>query len=358
MNEKSGKRNRRAERNGRLHAGRVTLADVAQEVGLHYSTVSRALDPEKSSLVREDTRLRIMDAADRIGYRPHMIARGLTTGRTATIGIIAADLGNTWVTPIIHGITARIESAGSMPVIAETQDSSERFAEILNHMLSRQVDAVIALAARTGDVAVLQAAARTVPVVVAARPLDRSGLTLVTHADAKGAALVAEHLAALGHRTVVQLAGPQDVLNFKRRYVSFSKTAQRLGMDEVQIDMGAHVPVESEGHAQMEELLERTGPWPTAVFAANDAMALGAIAAARERGLAVPEDLSVVGYNDLPLVRHLSPPLTTVRYPGWDVGYNAGRVCLELLAGRSPKNRVLEAPLIIRDSTAKPRNSA
>ena len=339
-----------------MQADRATLADVAREVGLHYSTVSRALDPEKASMVREDTRARIMAAADRIGYRPHMIARGLTTGRTATIGIVAPDLGNQWVTPIIHGIAARIESAGSMPIIAETQDSSERFAEIVNHMLSRQVDAIIALAARSRDVKMLESAARIIPVIVAARPLERTSLTVVAHADARGAALVAEHFAELGHSVVAQLTGPSDVLNFKRRYRGFARAAARLGLKEVTLEMDAHVPVESEGYAQMRELLSRRGQGPSAVFAANDSMALGAIAAAREHGLGLPEDISIAGYNDLPLVRHVAPSLTTVHYPGWDVGHTAAEVCLEMLEGKSPESVSIEAPLVVRESTAPPAN--
>lgn len=332
----------------------VTLNDVARAVGVHPSTVSRALDPNRRALVREATRDEIVDAAARLGYRPHMGARGLQMGRTATIGVITADLGNTFVTPIIHGIVATIEPSGFMPLIAETQDDSDRFARIIDHMLSRRVDVLIVVAARTGDRALLETTAKVVPVVIAGRPLENSPLPHVIHDDRAGAQMAASHLAALGHRSIAELKGPADVANFPRRTEGFRTAVRDGGLDDLSIDATADSPTIDEGHRLM-SLLLATHTLPTGVFAQNDLMALGARAALTSAGLRVPEDVSLVGYNDLPTMGQLVPPLTTVRYPSHEIGQLAGSTALTLLCGEQTEDVELEAQLVIRGSTAPPR---
>ena len=333
--------------------GAVTLQDVAREVGVHTSTVSRALDPTKQERVKESTRLRIVDAAGRLGYRPHMIARGLQSGRTATIGVVVADLGNTFVTPIIHGLAGAIEGAGMLPMIAETQDDHDRFANILDHMLSRRVDGIVAVATRAGDKEILESAGRLVPVVIAARPLDDTVLPQVIHDDRRGGAMVAEHLYSLGHRVVAQLQGPPDVANFPRRAEGFSEFGRSIGLVEVLVLEQATRPIISEGQRLMEALLEQGSELPTAIFAHNDLMALGALAVLRAKGVGIPDDVSLVGYNDLPMVGHLSPPLTTVRYRSLEVGRAAGKMILQLLAGERPEDQWLEPLLVPRWSTRR-----
>ncbi|HEX2153642.1 MAG TPA: LacI family DNA-binding transcriptional regulator [Acidimicrobiia bacterium] len=330
-----------------------TLDDVAREVGVHPSTVSRALNPSRARLVNPETRQAVEEAARRLGYRPHMGARGLQSGRTATVGVIAADLGNPFVTPIIHGITASLEVAETMPVIAETQDEHDRFARILDHMLSRRVDAVVAVATRAGDRQILEDAARIAPVVIAARPLPGSHLPQVIHDDAAGATLAAEHLHELGHRTVVQLRGPLDVANFDRRAEAFSASCRRLGMTEIPLaDTGAR-PISEEGRRLMETLLGGRATVPTAVFAHNDLMALGALAALKAAGLEVPADVSLIGYNDLPAMDLVAPPLTTIRYPSREIGLAAGELVVELLSGTRPPGVCLEPALVVRASTRR-----
>ena len=334
--------------------GTVTLHDVAREVGVHPSTVSRALDPMKRDMVKESTRARIATVAERMGYRPHMVARGLQSGRTSTVGVITADLGNTWVTPILHGISASLESIESLPVIADTQDDDARFTNILDHMLNRRVDAVVALASRDGYRDRLESAARVIPVVVAARPLEGSTLPHVVQDDRLGGELIAEHLVSLGHRTVLQLAGPRDVANFRRRSDGFSAVCRVNAVTELTTGLHAQRPVLDEGHRLMSAFLASGVERPTAVFAHNDLMALGALAAIREAGLRVPEDISLAGYNDLPMVGHLTPPLTTVRYHSLEVGLAAGRLVGDLLRGEESTDVWLTPTLMALQSTREP----
>jgi LacI family transcriptional regulator len=291
--------------------------------------------------------------ADELGYRPDMVARGLKSGKTGTVGIITADLGNTFVTPIIHGIAAALEPAGMLPTIAETQDDHARMVNILDHMLSRRVDGIVALAARAADKEILEAADQIAPVVLAGRPLDDTTLHQVVHDNEHGGRLVAEHLHALGHRRVAQLRGPDDVANFPRRAAGFSTVVESRGMVEVIVPDRAERPVIEEGLRLMELLLETSTDLPTAVFAHNDLMAVGALAFLRMRGIRVPDDMSLVGYNDLPMVGHLTPPLTTVRYQSLEVGRRAGELMVHILAGGDPDDITLTPTLVSRGSSRR-----
>ncbi|MDH3194187.1 MAG: LacI family transcriptional regulator [Acidimicrobiia bacterium] len=329
----------------------VTLLDVAREAGVHVSTVSRALDPAHHARVKDATRIHIEAVADKLGYRPDMVARGLKSGRTAAVGVIVADLGNTFVTPVIHGLTAAVETAGMMPMIAETEDNHDRFSNILDHMLSRRVDAMVVTSARLADREILESAGRIVPIVVAGRPLDDTSLPQVIVDEAAGGRLVAEHFAELGHRQVAQLRGPVDVANFPRRSAGFSAACAAAGVEEVHVQEAATLPIIDEGRRIMQALIDQARRLPSAIFAQNDLMALGALSLLRDNGIVVPDDVSLAGYNNLPTVGHVSPGLTTVNYPSMDVGRLAGEMILNLLAGESVENVVLEPALVVRQST-------
>ena len=333
----------------------TTLADVARDVGLSTSTISRALDPNRHSLVSSETRKRVVEAAERLGYRPDLQARSLMTGRTYTVVVIAPDLGNPWVTPILHGAASRVAVEGFVPIIAETNDDSAVMADLINHMLSRRVDAIIMLAARRSDAGIIESAGRIVPTVVAARPLPDLSVPVVTHDDRAGGAMMAAHFAELGHSRVAQLRGPSDVLNFPLRSEGFMSVAKSKRLRRVYVRAEAHLPTFDEGYRLMKVMLETESKLPTAVFAHNDEMAVGAIAAAKQHNLKVPEDISIAGYNDMPLTGFLEPSLTTVRYPGWDVGHMAADVVIRLLEGEEDVNSVsLDPTFVPRSSTAEP----
>lgn len=336
----------------RTHNRFATLADIADDVGLSSSTVSRALDPRRSLMVNANTRERIAEAAQRLGYRPHLPARSLMTGRTQAIVVIAADLGNPWVTPILHGVASRVAVDGIVPIIAETNNDSIVLAELINHMLARGVDAIVILAAQRQDAEVIEYAGRIVPTVVAARTLLGVSVPIVTHDDRRGGEMVAEHFADLGHKLVAQLHGPGDVRNFLLRSEGFTAMSKRRRLRQLSIRDEAVQPTLEEGSRLMTKLLDSASELPTAVFAHNDAMAIGAMAVIRERGLRIPEDISISGYNDMPFTEFLNPSLTTVRYPGWEVGKVAGEVALRLLAGEQGVASVcLDPAFIPRGST-------
>ena len=334
---------------------RATLADVAADLGISSSTVSRALDPSRHSMVSAPTRERIVAAAERLGYRPDIQARSLMTGRTQTIVVIAADLSNPMMTPVLHGVASRVSIEGIVPIIAESHDDSGILAELIDHMISRRVDAIIILGARRQDTDLIESAARIVPVVVATRPLLDVSVPVIMVDDRHGGTLVAEHFASLGHKLVAQLAGPSQVMNFPLRDQGFSRAAKRNRLRQISVGGEAALPTFEEGHRLMTEMLDSGLERPTAVFAHNDSMAVGAISVLRDRGLRIPRDISIAGYNDIPLTAFLAPPLTTVHYPSWEVGQAAGDAAVRMLAEEENMTSVcLEPVFVLRESTAPP----
>jgi LacI family transcriptional regulator len=333
----------------------TTLRDVADIVGVHPSTVSRALDPASANLVSEKTRARVQAVADELGFQPDAVASGLRRGRSQTLGVVVPDLGNPYAAPMIRGIENSLESRGYLAFITETQDEHARARRIFEHLLSRRVDAIICLSARAGDASILRRAARKVPVVLAVRDLPESGLPGVVGDDERGGRLAADHLLAQGHRAVSQLRGPESIHTFVLRGTGFSSRIREEGLAPIEIEAFAQAPTVDEGHAVMTRLLATHGPRPTAVFAHNDLIALGAIAAIREAGLDCPRDISVIGYNDAPLTRFTDPPLTTIALPQYEIGRFAAEVALSLIEHPDRQSHVLTLPprLVVRESVRR-----
>ncbi len=342
----------------RLRSRAVTLKEVAKTANVHVSTASRALDPSKSWRISATTVARVREAAEQLGYSPDMVARGLKRGTSTTIGVVVADLENPFIGPIIRGIAGRLEAEGFVALVAETFDDHERLERILNHFVSRRVDAMICTAARFSDGRLLRRAAKQgLPIVLAVRALPRSGLPTVVPDDGLGARLAVEHLVELGHRFLAQLQGPADVSNFVDRGQALNERLAAGGIVDVSIEERATQPTVAEGWRLMRLILAQDGPRPTGVFAHNDLLAIGAIDAIRAAGLACPRDISVVGFNDSPLADHVSPSLTTVRIPDVELGRRAAELALELIEDPDRKYPRVDVPvvLVVRESTGPAR---
>jgi LacI family transcriptional regulator len=304
-------------------------------------------------MVRPVTRARVEQAARDLHYRPDFVARGLRSGKTNTVGVIVASLSNPFIAPVLLGMTEVLEEAEFVPVIAETRDDSARLRRLVDLLLGRRVDGLIIAAARSEDRPLLTSLSRQgIPVMLAARSLLGSKLPAVTFDGKRGGELVAEHLVSLEHEVLAQIEGPQDIASFVERGDGFRGAAARLNATLIAIPTTA-APTIEEGQRMMAELLalpER----PTAVFAHNDLLAVGAIDAIGAAGLSCPEDISVVGHDDSPLVQRMRPPLTTVATPGYQLGRLAGATLLGML--RDPETEAasiaLGPTLVIRGSTA------
>jgi len=333
---------------------RVTLKDVAEHVGVDVSTVSRALSTDRSNLVNPVTRMRVTQAAEQLGYRGNLQASALRRGRTQTIGVVVADLSNPFIGPVLRGISQGLDGRRLLPIMTESRDSSETLERVCDLLLAQRVDGVICTAGRTADRATLKRLAQETPTVLAVRRWANSKITNVSHNDVDGGRLAAEHLLSLGHTRVAQLVGPIDIGSFEDRTSGFAEKIAQASGECLAIEGGAHLPTFDAGRDLMTRLLDTAGDdLPTAVFAQNDSMAVGAMHLANERGVNCPEDISIIGYNDAPLTAHLTPALTTIRLPG----YEAGRVAAELVVSLieqpelPPSSLMLAPELVVRQST-------
>jgi LacI family transcriptional regulator len=338
---------------------RTTIRDVAEAAKVHISTVSRALDPNKSSLVSPATRARIVAVAESLNYAPHLIASQLRRGRTHTVGVVIPDLGNPVYAPMTRGITQALDRDGFMPLVADTEDDLRRFVAILHHLASRRVDAIITSAAREDyRDAVLEFVGAGLPFVLAVRDLPGSGVPSVYHDDELGGRLAGEHLIRWGHVRLAQLRGPQDVSPFTARTRGFAAALTAAGLDPLDLGEPARWPTVAEGRRLMKAVIEGSGELPTAIFAQNDLLAIGALEALEAGGLHCPEDVSLIGYNDVFFAEHARTPLTTIRMSAYDIGQLAGQMAIELIEARAGAMSVSAPPtLVARASVGPPRKT-
>jgi LacI family transcriptional regulator len=332
----------------------ATLRDVARVAAVHPGTVSRALNPETRRLVNEETAQRVLEAAEALGYRPNPIARGLKTNRSYTVGVLVPDLTNPLFPPIVRGIQDRLEPAGYTPLIANTDNDRERERNDFEAMRARQVDGVITATARLDHGMLDEMSAAGLPIVLVNRRLEDGELPSASPDDHEGARLAVAHLAGLGHRRIAHAGGPQEVSTGHSRYEGFldGMAAAGLTVDPGLVRFG-NAFTEPEGRRLCEELV---GSGATAIVAGNDLMALGCYDVLTERGIACPEQMSVVGFNDMPFSERFNPPLTTVGIPQYAIGAAAADLLLERLQGAvGPARHVVLPPtLVVRGSTASP----
>lgn len=333
-----------------------TMADVARHAGVDVSTVSRALNERTAGMLRAETVDRVLASAAELGYRPNVLARGLRTQRSHTVGMIIPDLTNPFFPPVVRGVEDALDAADYTLIVANTDNDPRRDARSLQTMIGRQVDGlIVATSHLDGDGA---ADVGSLPVVLVNRRGRGTRAPSIVPDDRAGVSLVVQHLTELGHRRIAHVAGPPDTSTGLTRAEAFRDCAVASGaFDETLVEPAAVFAV-GDGRAACERLLDRHDD-VTAIVAANDLLAIGCLVELRQRGMRVPEDISLVGFNDMPLVDLIDPPLTTVRVPQYDMGVAAGRMLLDLL--QDDRNggagvEIVELPpeLIVRGSTAHP----
>lgn len=334
---------------------RITLKHVAETAGVDVSTASRALDTARVHLLKPETVRRVQGAAQRLGYHGNTMAGSLRRGRTNLIGVVIADFQNPFIAPVLRGLEHGLEALGIIPLVAESEDSSERLQSVVKALLSRQPDAILLTGARRGDQPFIEQIAAQVPVVLAVRTLASAKLPAVAHDDRQGGALAAQHLLDLGHRDIAQLAGPADASSFADRSAGFKRRLHQAGIRPLHITESARAPGVEAGLRLMHRALKVATTRPTAVFAQTDLMAVGALDAIREAGLRCPDDISIIGYNDIPLTDHVDPPLTTIRLPSYQLGRLAAELVAASVAADTAGTARLTLPpeLVVRRSTAQ-----
>ena len=337
--------------------GPVTLRDVAADAGVHPATASRALNPGTRALVNAETARRVLDSAERLGYRPNPIARGLKTNRSYTIGVVVPDLRNPLFPPIARGVEERLEPSGYTSLLANTDNDHEREKLSFEAMRARQVDGIITGSARRHHPLLRELCDTGLPVVQVNRRMDDDDIPSVAADDIGGVRLAIDHLVGLGHTQIAHVAGSLETSTGQQRFDGFLQAMQAHGLDTDPALMPTALNYsEAEGHRLTKALIDSGRPF-TAILAGNDLMALGCIDAINEAGLRCPEDVSVVGFNDMDWSARFAPPLTTVRVPHYELGVQAADLLLERLATDEPgpaKHLVLPVEMVVRGSTARP----
>jgi LacI family transcriptional regulator len=335
----------------RVRARPATLRDVAREAGVHVSTVSRVLNGQASvGRITPETEERIQQVSRRLGYRRNTVARALRTGRTSVVGMVIPDVANLYQAEITRGAGDVLAEMGYSFLLASTGEDRDRTESQVSAMLGAQAEGLLYGVAREGDPVLGDIVAAGTPVVLFNRSAVHPKLSQVLPDDRSGTRLAIEHLLALDHRRIVHVGGPEDVSSSVNRASMFNETLSEAGLKGETRFARRHT--EAEGFRVTTELL-REWPETTAVLAANDRLALGAIDAIRDQGRACPDDISVVGFNDMPYSDRFQPALTTIRISQYDLGSMAASLLVETIAdpGRLPETKLVAPELLVRDSS-------
>ena len=335
-------------------AAPVTIDDIARAAGVHPATVSRALRGV-SGKVSSDKRAEIERIARDLGYQPNAIAASLRTKQTNIAAIVVPDLGNPLFGPLVQGLEQALRQHRMLCLVVQTPAAPQERRELIVALANRQVSGLLILAAECDDPMLEAARQRGLPTVLVNRGTGDRHFSSVVSDDRESVRLVLEHLAGLGHRAVAHLAGPAVSSTGRARRAAFVEMARDLGLGPCPVVEAAAFTRDA-GQVAAARLLDDGGPRPTAIFAANDLIALGALDVLKQRGLDVPREVSLVGHNDMPLVDLIDPPLTTVRVAVEQMGAQGAALFLEHLRDPAlpPSTRVLMPELVIRRSTAAP----
>ena len=319
----------------------VTIKDVARAAGVSASTVTRALTlPE---LVHPDTRERVRRAAAALGYHPNRAARGLITGRTGNIGLLVPDLGNPFFPSVVKGVQARAHEADYAVFLADTDEDATAEAGLVRR-LSKQVDGIVLCSPRMPDDELRTLVADT-PVVLVNRRIARVPSVTAEFPEAMRQAV--SHLTALGHRRIAYVAGPRSSWANRERVRSLRAVATDIDL----VEIGNVMPMFEGGVAAADQVLAAD---VTAVIGYNDLVALGLLNRFMARGVAVPGDISVLGFDDIALAAMVHPSLTTVALPKEQSGRAAVDLLLHLMADPdhpAASRRELPTQLMVRGST-------
>jgi LacI family transcriptional regulator len=333
---------------------RMTLDDVAVAAGVSTATVSRVIN--NFPRVATETRQRVLDAIERLHYRPNFAGRMLATQRTHTIGLIITDITNPFYPAVVRGVEAAALSLGFSVLLYDTAENKQREEQALQLLRERQVDGLVICASRLGKSRLAQLAHGNTPIVFVNSQPAPSTIGSVETDHEVGMRAAVGHLMQLGHQRVAYLGGPPVSQVQQRRLKAFLDVATSLGMEILE---ASGQPTVEGGEAGTHDLLcaRDQALHFTALITYNDLMAAGALLAARAFELRVPDDLSLIGHDDIPMAALLSPALTTVRQPMQELGARAVAMLvahLQSTVAANPTVLSLHPELVIRASTAPP----
>jgi LacI family transcriptional regulator len=337
-----------------------TISDVAKRAGVSAMTVSRVVNGSGYTSIA--TRARVEAAIEELGYVPNALARQLRSKRTKTIALVVADISNPFFTTIARGVEDYAVSHGFSVMYCNTDESEVEEEQYLLMLIERQVDGVLLVPARSSGDSFRLLNAHHMPVVVLDRRIAARDVDSVRCDSEAGAYALARHLVDLGHRRIAVLTGGRNVSTSVDRVAGCRRALEEAGVElpDEMVHWGGFnfgKSNQADGHRMAREMLAAPGERPTAVFCANNFIGFGAIRALREAGLRVPDDMSVVAFDDLPEEWVSEPFLTVAAQPAYDIGQRGATLLLEhILGGHEPTGESIVLPfeLRIRRSSAPP----
>jgi DNA-binding LacI/PurR family transcriptional regulator len=348
-------------------SGHVTLLDVARASGFSVSTVSIVLSQAPLSLnVAATTREHVRTIARQLGYHPDAHARSLRRRSTQTIGVLAFDLSDPFCIPVMRGIQSGLHAVNYLPFVMDAQTHRKLFDDYLNLMLERRAEGVIVIASWVFEETNLLADVRknNVPIIILGRDLTSRGISSILVDNEAGGALAMGHLRDLGHRKIAVIRGPQELCDSEPRWLGVQRVASQadISLDPRLVfelpDLADPMSGFEGGRRFTRQMLETQRPF-TAVLAFDDLTALGVVRGLTEAGIRVPDDCSVIGFDDVLPAKLATPAITTIRQPLHEMGLKAAERVLHALktieAGKKEKPRLLKSvpELIVRMSTAR-----
>jgi LacI family transcriptional regulator len=331
-----------------------TISDVARRAGVSAMTVSRVIN--NSGYISPETRERVEKAIADLGYVPNALARSLRFKQTKTLALVLTDITNPFFTTLARGVEDAASQQGFSVIFCNTDESESKEAEYLNVVLQKQVDGLLLVPACCSGDSITFLQERKVPVVVLDRRVTDVKVDVVRCDSEEGAYRLTRHLLDLGHTRIAILSGPPSASTATDRVGGYRRALAEAGLESYAELVYRGGFTQASGYQMALQALAVV-PRPTALFAANNFIASGAFRAVREAGLRVPEDISIVSFDDLPTASDMGPFLTVAAQPAYEMGRKATEILLTRLAGEGPaepQEIVLPTEIIVRESSAPP----
>ena len=332
----------------------VTLKDIARAAGVNASTASRCLSGFQG--VNEGTRLKVLQVAAEMNYRPNRVARGLVTGRSHTIALLISDIRNPFFAELARGAEDAANAAGSDLILCNSDFDTGKEMNYLRSLSEKRVDGILmnsVASLRREQLKKLRDLC--IPIILLNKPAVRAEFSTVCADNHEGGRLAGSHLAELGHRTIAHITGPKHHGNLTERARGFLAALKSARVPAPLMFYGQN---SFSGGYDLARTVFAQHPEITAIFAGNDAMAFGVGRAAVELNLQIPRDVSLIGFDDVDLAQVVNPPLTTIHAPKYEIGQVAVESLLKLVqrgSSRPPEQRILGVELVVRKSCGPPR---
>ncbi len=334
-----------------MHQKKITIQDIAKTANVSKSTVSRVIN--NSSIVHDSKRKAVLAAMDKLNFQPNVFARGLAGGRSMTIGIVTQNIGSPFYDSVTQGILQRFADTNYSPIFADGQWQEDVELSAINTLLQRHIDGLIVVGGHLAGASLHELETKT-PIIVVARELEGWENHCIFIDNCQEAAEATQFLIDAGHKKIAHITGIKDHQDAIRRYQGYKQAFSNSGLElNDQLVVEGNFSSQS-GVIGVESLLLRGNAF-TAIFAANDEMAFGARLALYRKGIRVPEDVSIIGFDNQPNSAYMTPPLTTVAQPAMEMGRTSADALLNLINGEDIPPHRLSGKLVIRESVARLR---